>query len=91
MVSGSKADLLVEGNLLEVGLNLIGEVGLASANGSGAAKGQVVVEAVAKCAPGVEQALQAPAQICTKGIKCMHKGRKMPAKGASSVLPLHET
>ena len=54
--------LLVEGNLLHVGLSLVGQVGLAGSDGVGTSQRQVVVEAVPQGPPGVEKTLQAPAQ-----------------------------
>ena len=58
----TQAYLLIEGNLLHVGLGLVGEIGLAGTDGVRAAQRQIIVEAVAQGSPRVKQTLQAPAQ-----------------------------
>ena len=54
-----QANLLVEGNLLQVWQSPVSQVGLAGTNGGGATKSQVVEETVAECTPGVKLTLKA--------------------------------
>lgn len=53
------ANLLIEGNLLQVWQSPVGQVGLAGTNGGRATKSQVVEETVAECTPGVKLTLKA--------------------------------
>ena len=62
--------LLIERNLLHEGSHSIGQVGLPGANGSGSTQSEVVVEAMAKSAPGIKETLQAPAHIANITIEC---------------------
>ena len=55
--------LLIESDFLHEGAHSIRQVGLPGTNRSWSSQGQVVVEAMAKSAPGVKQTLQTPAHI----------------------------